>query len=75
MKKKLILFLVRKNLGLKKKQKFCFVNQQDKDNEYYFADDFIAKKEVSGTFESHLSLNFLLSEKCKRYLIKKDDFA
>lgn len=34
--KKLIIFLIRKHLGLKLGQEFRFVNQKSKNNTYYF---------------------------------------
>lgn len=69
--KKLIVFLIRKRLGLKKYERFTFVNQ--KSNTYYFfADDSLIKVwKISGKAEqSGVSLNWLLDDDCE---IKKED--
>lgn len=67
---KLILFLIRKKLHLKKFQLFYFNNQVNKNNRYFFNDYRIVKitfhKEYGRiTQNSHLSLNFLLSKECE----------
>ena len=41
--KRLIIFLVRKKLGLKKGEHFRFVNQSSPYNTYYFTDDAVMK--------------------------------
>lgn len=72
MLRKLIIFLVRKKLGLKKYQTFRFNNQNSYRVRYYFNSAGLYKipfytstgqfyyKELSG-----VSLNYLLSDKCK----------
>ena len=40
---RLIIFLIRKKLGLKKYEHFRFTNQKDKQNYYYFTETSIIK--------------------------------
>lgn len=65
--KKLILFLVRKHLGLKKNEPFIFVNQKSNTSYYFFTDDGIIKlwTNTGRTEKSHVSLNWLLDDECK----------
>lgn len=71
--KRIIIFLIRKRLGLKKLEKFQFKNQKSKDNYYYFNGQNLMKYNVldsgyySNTFvsESHVSLNWLLNDECE----------
>jgi hypothetical protein len=61
--KRLILFLVRWRLGLKKYEPFQFDNQKT-DAVYYFSDSGIMKA-VPGTItKSRVSLNWLLDDEC-----------
>lgn len=66
---KLIIFLIRKKLGLKKGQKFRFNNQKSAHNVYYFTEDRLMKHEFRGDhFENHessVSLNWLLDDNCE----------
>lgn len=63
--KKLIIFLIRRHLGLKKLEGFTFIEQKS-NNYYYFTDDALIKIwRNSGEIEkSHVSLNWLLDDKC-----------
>ena len=64
--KKIVLFLIRKKLGVKKFQRFRFSNQKKKDV-YFFTNDKLMK-EVYPTFKwvpSRVGLNYLLSKGCK----------
>lgn len=62
--KRLIIFLVRKRLGLKKYQHFTFDNQ--KSNATYFFCDICVMKDTGKTLQpSSVSLNWLLSDNCK----------
>lgn len=63
---RLIVFLIRKKLGLKKYEHFRFTNQKDKKNYYYFTRTKIMKN-VDGLYnrQSNVSLNYLLSSECK----------
>lgn len=66
--KKLIIFLIRKHLGLKKYQVFQFVNQKS-NAVYYFTEDAIMKYWRAHTEKSGVSLNWLLDDECE---IKKE---
>lgn len=65
---RLIIFLVRKKLKLKKGQQFHFKNQANTADCYYFSDEKIVKVKKSNGVEllrnSNISLNFLLSDEC-----------
>lgn len=72
--KKLIIFLIRRRLHLRKNQKFRFCNQKT-DNIYYFTSDRLIKiPEDSGKVprreKSLVSLNWLLDDDCEIELIK-----
>ena len=73
--KRLIIFLVRKKLGLKKGEQFRFVNQSSPYNTYYFTDDAVMKHfgrwKGSDDVKSSVSLNWLLDDKCE--IIKVED--
>lgn len=65
--RRLIIFLVRKRLRLKKYQPFRFVGQKNSKNYYYFDKDSIRKVIA---FDGHdvfssVSLNWLLDDNCK----------
>lgn len=68
--KKLIIFLIRKRLGLGKRELFQFSNQKT-NAVYYFDDDVIYKvndwspDSSSCLTESGVSLNWLLSDECR----------
>lgn len=67
--KRLIVFLVRKRLHLRKNQKFRFCNQKT-DNIYYFTSSRLVKiTETSGRISRHekslVSLNWLLDDGCE----------
>lgn len=64
MMKRLIIFLIRKRLGLKKKETFQFVGQKS-DAEYWFESDHIAKLYNGNLTESSVSLNWLLNDHCE----------
>ena len=63
--RKLIIFLVRKKLGLKKNEHFRFDNQIDPNTTYFFTDEHVMKKTVHATYVSSVSLNWLLDPECK----------
>jgi hypothetical protein len=65
--KRLIIFLIRKKLGVKKWDDFYFPNQRIKQDRYYFADTCLMKySSVSNTlYKSSVSLNHLLSKECE----------
>lgn len=63
--KRIIIFLIRKKLGLKKYQRFQFTNQTDKTIYYYFESKRIVKELYNGcTVTSSVSLNWLMNEEC-----------
>lgn len=61
---KLIIFLVRLKLHLKKGQKFQFDNQKT-DSVYWFTESALIKMENGHRYEASVSLNWLLNEDCK----------
>ena len=74
--KRLIIFLVRKKLGLKKGEHFRFVNQSSPYNTYYFTDDAVMKhfsrRKGSDDVKSSVSLNWLLDDECE--IVKVEDW-
>ena len=73
---RLIIFLVRKKLGLKKGEHFRFVNQLNPYNTYYFTDDAVMKHfgqwKGSEDVKSSVSLNWLLDDECE--IVKVEDW-
>lgn len=61
---KLIIFLIRLKLHLKKEQEFQFTNQKT-DSVYWFTEDRLMKLEKGIRYESSVSLNWLLNKDCK----------
>lgn len=69
--KKLIIFLIRKRLGLKKGVRFRFTNQKDRC--FYYFDNEQLNKEIwsKGRIRvSDVSLNWLLSDDCRIEVFK-----
>ena len=64
MRKRLVMFLIRTKLGLKKYEQFQFANQKS-NAVYYFADDQVVKVWRSDAGPSSVSLNYLLSDECE----------
>lgn len=62
--KRLIIFLVRKKLGLKSYQTFRFDNQKT-DAVYWFDTTSVMKAWYGDTTKSSVSLNWLLDKECK----------
>ena len=73
---RLIIFLVRKKLGLKKGEHFRFTNQLNPYNTYYFTDDAVMKHfgrwKGSDDVKSSVSLNLLLDDECE--IVKVEDW-
>ena len=65
--KKIVMFLVRKKMGLKIREPFQFVNQKT-NAVYYFTEDAIMKAWRGVVEKSGVSLNWLLDDEC---VIKK----
>lgn len=63
MRRRMIIFLVRRRLGLKKKEHFRFINQKS-NAIYYFTSTDIMKADWSGTRPSSVSLHWLLNDEC-----------
>lgn len=76
--KKIIVYLVRKHLGLKKYQYFRFSNQKSK-TVYWFGDRQILRSEKAGSNQvitlSDVSLNWLLDERCKVIPLSSEEAA
>lgn len=62
--KKLIIFLIRKRLGLKKNEIFQFANQKTT-AVYWFTDTAVMKHCNYITEKSHVSINWLLDDDCE----------
>lgn len=68
--KRLILFLIRRRLGLRKWELFTFTNQKSNDL-YFFTEEGLFKRYHAGdhwgwhTVRSSVSLNWLLDEECQ----------
>lgn len=63
--KKLIIFLIRRKLGLRKYEGFQFTNQKN-NCIYYFSDDALLRENPEGYVrECHAGLNFLISDECE----------
>lgn len=67
--KKLIIFLFRKHLGLKKFERFRFANQK-KESVYWFTDTCLMKKESGIEYKSTVSLNWLLDDRCELIILE-----
>ena len=76
--KKLIVYLIRKRLGLKKNQCFRFANQKH-DGVYWFGNTQILKSESFGSNQvitlSNVSLNWLLDRNCKIIPLSNEEAA
>lgn len=64
MLKRLIIFLIRKRLKLKKYEPFRFVNQKS-NARYFFNDDAVMKDWHGYVAKSSVSLNWLLDDECQ----------
>ena len=63
-RKRLIIFLIRTRLGLKKYEHFQFDNQKS-DATYFFSDAVVMKDTGTKIRPSGVSLNWLLNDNCK----------
>lgn len=76
--RRLVVFMIRKKLGLKKKEEFRFKNQKRQNDSYYFGKYALIKKYKKPIFrngkyvetidvvsESRCSLNYLLRDDCE----------
>ena len=76
--RKLIIFLIRRRLGLKKGEFFRFTNQRDKSEWYYFTETMLMKKlnpsvNLYGHIDAHVSLNWILDPECEVEKVKFED--
>lgn len=67
--KRIVIFLVRTRLKLKKYEKFKFKNQKT-DAVYWFVDTKLLKYNMGMTMRSGVSLNWLLNDKCEIERVK-----
>lgn len=68
---RLIIFLVRKRLGLKRYEYFRFTNQKS-NARYYFTETNVMKDWCGVIEPSSVSLNWLLDKKCKVRVLGKE---
>ena len=62
---RLIIFLIRKRLGVKKGEMFRFTNQKEY-SKYFFTEDMLLKQCENGiVMPSDVGLNWLLHDKCE----------
>lgn len=82
--KRLIIFLIRKRLGLNKYQSFRFKGQKSKFDYYFFDDTCLMKNEfIDGNKyisryrvrKSSVSLNWLLNDKCEIVKVNDNEIA
>lgn len=66
--RRLIIFLIRRRLGLKKYETFQFVGQKS-DTVYYFTETNVMKTYKGYTNLSGVSVNWLLDDKCEIELV------
>lgn len=75
---KLIIFLIRMKLHLRKGEQFQFDNQKT-DSVYWFTEGSLMKMERGFRYESSVSLNWLLNKDCKirkaPYIYKLPNFS
>lgn len=67
---KLVIFLIRVKLKLKKYEKFRFDEQKSRHDYYFFTDSKIMKRSNYVTSPSSVSLNWLLDPNCKVVKVK-----
>ena len=70
--RQIIIFFIRKRLGLKINERFRFTNQKS-EAAYFFTDTNLMKIEYGYVFLSKVSLNWLLDEECKVTKIKSQE--
>lgn len=63
--KRIIWFLIRRKLGVKKYQKFIFTNQLSENTSYMISSDKIFKVQGNRLKHSDVSINWLLSDECE----------
>ena len=68
--KRIVIFLVRSRLKLKKYEKFKFKNQKT-EAVYWFTDTKVLKNDLDITTRSGVSLNWLLNDHCEIERVKE----
>lgn len=63
--KRIIWFLIRRKLGVKKYQKFIFTNQLSENTSYMISSDKIFKVQGNRLKHSDVSINWILSDECE----------
>lgn len=63
--KRIIWFLIRRKLGIKKYQKFIFTNQLSENTSYMISSDKIFKVQGNRLKHSDVSINWILSDECE----------
>ena len=72
--RRLIIFLIRKRLRLRKYQRFRFKNQKSPTDCYFFTSKHLMKETVGGYIHSSgTGLNYLLSDDCCVIADRKQD--
>ena len=61
---RIVIFLIRRKLGLKKHEEFKFIGQKTPDV-YYFTSTQLRKEMFGVDVKSGVSLNYLLSDECE----------
>ena len=69
--KRIIIFLIRKKLKLKKHVYFQFTNQKSQTDRYYFTSTDLMKIENGMLVKAGVSLNWLLDDECEIRRLKK----
>lgn len=63
--KRIIWYLIRRKLGVKKYQQFIFTNQLSENTSYMISSDKIFKVQGNRLKHSDVSINWLLSDECE----------
>lgn len=63
--KRIIWFLIRRKLGVKKYQQFIFTNQLSENTSYMISSDKIFKVQGNRLKHSDVSINWILSDECE----------
>lgn len=63
--RRLVIFLVRRRLGVKKFEKFRFANQNSPHDYYYFTSTVLMKYERGEFRGAGVGINWLLSDQCE----------
>lgn len=74
--KRLIIFFIRRKLGIKKHQKFRFTNQKSQSDYYYFTNDCLMKRQFNdngiGFLKvANVKLNWILDDECRVKVIRR----